>query len=183
MTKPENLYIRRNRALPVLAAEVCVAVCALFIVLSIIFDRENLFDGLGDAIWFYVAVGFFGTGLLVIAVLNLMNLKQKFVIYTDEKGIYHYSGFVHLGFIPWEEIGEITCLSGAAAVFLNDSSARLRIFPKDAQAFWKKLSFLKRFGLGFGGNGIKVHTFGTRVKPQALGAALLQLRDYYTAQK
>lgn len=181
MVKPENLYLRRNAFLTVLAAVIWLALCALFIFLAVMFDKEKLFDSLTDAILFYVADGFFCAVMLVNAILNLLNLRRKFIIYTDEKGIYHYSGFVHLGFIPWEEIGEITCTNAAWAL-LNDGAPRLRIYPKNPDAFWKKLSFIKRFGVASGGAGIKVRTLGTRVKPQALGNALLERKNYYTTQ-
>ena len=183
MEKPQNLYLRRNAALTVLSAVIWLLLCALFVFLGVMFDKENLFDSNADAILFYVCDGFICAAMLAYAVLNLLNLRRKFVIYTDEKGVYHYSGFIHLGFIPWEEIGEIACVNGLWA-FLDNTSPRLRIIPKDPNAFWKKLNFIKRYALiSMGGASIKVRTFGTHVRAEALGAALIYQRDYYTANK
>lgn len=183
MEKPRNLYLRRSAALTVLAAALCLACGGLFVFLAVYFNGENLFDDEVDAIIFYVCDGFFCAVMLVCAALYFRNLTRKFVIYTDEKGIYHYSGFVHLGFIPWEEIGGITCVNGVLA-FLDNTSPRLRIIPKNPDAFWKKLHFIKRYALiSMSGACIKVRTFGTHVKPAALCTALNYQRDYYTANE
>ena len=40
MVKPENLYLRRNAFLTVLAAVIWLALCALFIFLAVMFDME-----------------------------------------------------------------------------------------------------------------------------------------------
>ena len=182
MEKPQNLYLKRNAALTVLAAALCLACGGLFVFLAVIFKTENIYSDLVDEIIFYVAVAILCVVMLFYAVRFLLNLRRKFVIYTDEKGIYHYSDMVHLGFIPWEEIGEIQCLSRTQKIF-SRSSSRLRIFPKNPQAFWSKLSFWKRYALSMSGAGIGVFTIGTHVKPEALCTALIYQRDYYTANK
>ncbi len=181
MVKPENLYLRRNSALTAFAAVLCLAVCGLLVFLAVFINSENIFDDTVDAVIFYAAIAVLCAIMLVYAVLYFINLTRKFVIYTDEKGIYHYSGFVHLGFIPWEEIGEIKCLSHAQRILTN-SSSRLIILPRGQQNFFGKLSFLQRYALIAFGASIKVHTLGTRANTEALCAALVQRHDYYTTQ-
>ena len=96
-TKPENIYIRRNRILTALAA---LAFLALAAGIAIVFwltvlknpPAEDIFTLLVISLSCAVAVA------LYMAVLNIRNLFFPFLLTTDEKGVYNCSGFFHYGF-------------------------------------------------------------------------------------
>lgn len=182
LTKPQNIYVKRNRFLSVIAGVLWLILTAglatlCFYILPVYAELENF----TDIILMYFAGCFFTATGIIYVVLSFRNATIEYVIYTDEKGLYHYSGFVHLGFIPWEDIGDILC-HGMFWV-LADNGTRIQIIPKNAEIFWRKLSRFKRFMLAMTYYRITVKTLFTNVKAQHLYPLLKDSVRYYNAER
>ena len=181
-TKPQNIYVKRNRFLSVLAGVFWIILTAGIATLSFyIIPTFAELEKLTDQILMYFAGCFFTVVGLIYIVLSFRNAAIEYVIYTDEKGLYHYSGFVHLGFIAWEDIGDIIC-HGMFWVVV-DNGTRIQIIPKNPNAFWYKLSKLKRFILGLTYYRITVKTLFTNVKAQELYPLLKDSIKYYNDER
>lgn len=139
------------------------------------------FEKTSDFVLIYFSGSFFTVAGVAYAALNFKNIKYRFVIYTDEKGVYHYSGFVHIGFIPWESIADIVCVSKVLSLW--DNSARLRIIPNNTHAFWYGMPKTKRFKFALAGARIQIKTLFTNAKAPEVYACLKESLKYYTAEQ
>lgn len=178
-TKPENLFIRRNRALTAVAA---FGFFAFGIALAIVFPLAVIKNLPDDDILVDLVVG---TSLitflcLFLGALNARNLFFPFILTADEKGIYNYSGYFHYGFVPWAEIEAFT--KGATILDVLDSDTpSIKIFLKDLKSYKKTISFYKKWLLFWSGCNIKVYTMCSQINKRELLGLLDSSLKYYNS--
>lgn len=176
-TKPENIYIRRNRALTAIAA---LAFFALGAGIAIVFwlaiiktpPAEDIYTLLVISVSFAVAV------TLYMAVLNIRNLFFPFLLTADEKGVYNFSGFFHYGFIAWDII-ESFSKDAAILDFLENESPHVKIYIKDFKNYKKSINFYRKWLLFWNGGNVKIFTLTSQIKKMELLTLLEASLSYY----
>lgn len=188
--KPENLYIRRNRLLTAIGAGICFIIAAALVVAYAVAAVKFPPDDYTLFVCLCVCDGLSGFAFLLIAILNFRNLFFPYLLAADEKGIYDYSGYIHAGFIGWEEISGIKgeadgAVRGFGFAFvrvlniMDGEPPKLLINLKDAKAFkntlTRKITYLFR-------SCITVPTLCAQCKNSELAALLKERLAYYGSQ-
>lgn len=182
--KPENLSVLRKKGLTVVIA-------TLWLILGI--ALEGLFaaayflnsDG-GSGV--YILICFIGSTvfsavMFTYSALYFRNLAYPVILASDEKGLYDYSGFLHCGFIPWEDIAKISGPNNLEAVFntaLEGYSPAVIIELKDNSEVIKRHGKLWRVAFYLTGFGcIKIRTFFSPLSRKQTDAAICERFLYY----
>lgn len=177
LTKPQNLYIRRNRALTAAAAfaflAFAVALAALLPLGLIKYPPEkDILIPLIIGNSFIIFISF------CLGALNFRNLFFPFLLTADEKGVYNYSGYFHFGFIDWEDILSFT-KDATWLDLLDDDMPSLKIYLKNFKAYRSTLSFYKKWQLFWSFGDIKIYTLCSQIKRKQLYVLLDEMLKYY----
>lgn len=187
--KPENMTVYRKKGMTVLGGILSLllaaSLIALITVAYILTPEETIKDVKTFIIIAYVGVGIASFVLLLFAVLNFNNLRYPVILATDEKGIYDYSGFVHGGFIPWDDILKITGGGRKIEAFLDvledgsltDVKIELRNYKltfANRSGLWRALYYMTGFGC------VKLRTLCSALSKKNTYALLSERLNYYT---
>lgn len=178
LTKPENLFIARKKWLNALAALVFLAFGAVIAIVLPLGLVKRPPDDLSTMILLCIGSAVLAAYSLLLAALNMRNLFFPYILTSDEKGIYNYSGLLHFGFIKWEDIASIGQDSTIMDVLDNDSP-HLTIFVNDLKEYKRALTLGKRQLLFWSGGNIKVYTLCSQIKRKQLGELLENSLRYY----
>lgn len=177
--KPVNLFIRRKRFFTAVAAFIFSAVgVALAVVFALAVSKNPPADDI--RIFLYVAIACVVFICLYLGVLNVRNLFFPYLLTTDEKGIYNYSGYFHYGFVPWSEIEEIAGYTTLLDLFDNDAP-NIKLFIKDLKSYKKTISLYKKNLLFWGGGNVKIFTLCSQIKKNELLKLLDISLKYYNS--
>ena len=189
-SKPENMTVYRKRGMTalggILSLLLAASLIALVTVAYILTPEETIKDVKTSIIIAFVGVGIASFVLLLFAVLNFNNLRYPIILATDEKGIYDCSGFVHCGFIPWDDISKITGGGRKIETFLDiledgsltDVKIELKNYKRtfaSRSKLWRALFLLSGFGCA------KVRTLCSPLSKKQTYALLCERLAYYTA--
>lgn len=111
MEKPENLTVYRKRDLTVFAAVLWLAGAAAIeglILFAYFKSADQLPEEKSAVIICLIGVSIVSAIMIVNSALCFNNLRYPCILATDEKGIYDYSGYIHSGFISWDDIESIS---------------------------------------------------------------------------
>jgi len=161
ISKPENLTVYRKKGLTVLGGLISLLLAAALItfitVAYLMTPEETVKEVKTSLIIAFTGVGIGAFFLISNTALCLYNLRYPVILATDEKGIYDYSGFIHCGFIGWNDISEITGCGNRAEAFIdlfeNGSLTEVKIELKNRKAtfanrskLWTALFIMSGFG-------------------------------------
>ncbi|MDE6441845.1 MAG: hypothetical protein K2L12_03715 [Clostridia bacterium] len=179
-TKPQDLYIGRNRLLTAIATFVWLASGVTLAVVTPLAMVKYPPESEQTKTLLIIALSLWGAVCLLYGILNLRNLFFHYILTADEKGIYNYSGLFHYGFISWEDVEGFSKEATVLDVMDGDPPC-LRIFVKDFKKYKSGISLYRKMMLLFGGCNIKIYTLCSQIKRKELYRLLNNMLSYYNA--
>lgn len=189
ISKPENLTVYRKKGLTVLGGLLSLLLAAALItfitVAYLMTPEETVKEVKTSVIIAFTGVGIGAFFLISNTALCLYNLRYPVILATDEKGIYDYSGFIHCGFIGWNDILEITGCGNRAEAFIdlfeNGSLTEVKIELRNRKAtfanrskLWTALFIMSGFGT------VRIRTMCSPLSKKITYALLNERLKYYT---
>lgn len=181
-TKPENLYIRRNKVLTAIAAVAFLAIAVAAVAAYAVAVYKNPIEDKHNFSLLTAAVALLGLAFLSLSAFNFRNLFFPFLLTADEKGIYDYSGFFHFGLIEWKYMGEMWKGSALLTILdlLDSEMPSIIIMLKtDLTEMKKELSFWQKWLLFWRGQTVKIYTLCSQVKKREIIELIKNMLDYY----
>lgn len=186
---PENLTVYRKKGLTLFGG---IAFLLWAVVIIGLFVFAYIKTGDTDAetknamVIALVGVVIFSSVMVINAALCFNNLRYRCILAADEKGLYDYSGFVHSGFIPWEDIQHIhgggRKIEAFADLLVEGTPNSVKIDLKNYRRTFANRGRLWLFIYVLSGFGCtKIHTFCSPVSKKQTYALLTERYDYYTA--
>lgn len=185
---PENLKVYRKKWLTALGGVIFLIIAAalagIFIFAYMQTDEATIRDIKSELIISFVGIDICSLILIIYAVLCFNNLRYPLILATDEKGIYDYSGFVHGGFINWNDIRQITgsrLIENILDVFNDNTPPHVKIELKNYKrtfanrsGLWRTLFFLSGYGC------VRIRTFCSPLSRRNTLKLLNERLTYYT---
>jgi len=183
VTKPENITVYRKRALTALAACGWVLAGAAFVAVMVAaFIKTRDTENAAAATACLVFGCIFAFIMIVNGALCFNNLRFPVLVYTDEKGFYDYSGFVHCGFVAWSDIELITCGNTVSDLLeaASGDAPGIRLWLKNPKNSFKDRNKLWKIAYIFSESGcVKVRTLCSKVKKKELYGLINARFAYY----
>lgn len=184
VTKPENIVVYRRRTLTAIAACVWILAGAGFaaVMIAAFITMRNT-ETAKEATACLVFGSIFGAIMFVNGAFCFSNLRYPYIAYTDEKGFYDYSGFIHCGFVAWSDIELVTC--GNTVSDLLDAAAGdspgIRLWLKSAKNSFKNRNKLWKIAYIFSESGcVKVRTLCSKIRKKEFYALIIERFTYYS---
>ena len=177
-TKPQDLFIGRNRLLTAVAMIAFFALGIASAVVAPLAAAESAAEDGQIKIMLIIALSILCAICILYGVLNLRNLFFPYILTADEKGIYNYSGLFHYGFIEWKDIQSFAKNSTILDV-LDSEQPCLRIYVKDFKKYKSEIPFFKKMILVFGGGNLRIYTLCSQIKKKEFFQLLNNMLSYY----